>query len=88
MRLGGGLAARIVVTRTTEDRSGVRGMIDATYERGMTEDLSAAAYVKYEVPRRTVILGGTIRAQIGFVSSPLLLGSTARSLTELAADPD
>ncbi len=88
LRLGGGFAARIAVTRTTETRSGVRGMIDFSHEYGETEDLSTASYVAHKVPRRTVILGGTTRAEIRFVSSPLLLGSTARGLTELAADPD
>ncbi len=76
LRIGGGYAARITVTRTAVEHVGVRALMAPDVIRVSLVTFRHSEQVSQFVPERIVFLGGTTRAEIRFSFSPLLMEST------------
>lgn len=86
LQLGGGLVAKLVVTRTEVESRQLRAFLDDTGE--LMTNVAPSIKVEYSVPTRVVILGGTTRVELRFSFSSLLLGG-ALGLEQLASNrPD
>jgi hypothetical protein len=78
--LGAGIAAELLVTATAQDVGRGRAIVDCTTSGGRSHATLNASIatgvdsVKYTVPIGIVLLAGSVRVEVEFTASPLLLG--------------
>jgi hypothetical protein len=89
--LGAGIAAELLVTATAQDVGRCRAFVACTTSGArayvtLTASIATGVdSVKYTVPIGIVLLAGSVRAEVGFTASPLLLGVGGSMVPVVAA---